>query len=83
MADASVAADFDQTFDVQSNFSSQVTFYSLSSVDDITDSGYFFICQISHSCIQANTCFIQNTNSAGVANAINISQADFYAFFSR
>lgn len=82
MTNASVAADFNQSFDVQSDFSSQVTFYSLSSVDDVTDSSNFFISQISNSCIQVYACFFQNTNSTGMANAINVCQTNFNAFFS-
>ena len=43
MTDTSVASDFLQSLDVKSSFSSEVTFYHVVFIDDVTDSTYFFI----------------------------------------
>ena len=37
MSDTSVAADFHQSLDIQRNFSSQVTFYKVFFIDDLSD----------------------------------------------
>ncbi len=43
MTNTSVASDFLQTFDIQSDLSSQITFHCLGLFDYYADSLYFFV----------------------------------------
>ena len=82
MTNTSVASDFLQTFDVHSDFSSQITFYNLSFIDYSTNSFNFFVCNISHTSIWINVSFFQNTSSACSTDSVDISLSDFNTFFS-
>ena len=83
VAHAAVALDFNKTLDIKSDFSSEITLYSLSSVNYVTDLSNLIISQIPYSCIRINPCLCKDPVRACTANTIYISKTDFYTFFSR
>ena len=56
MTDASVAADFLQSLDVQRDLSSQITFNSHGFVDHFADLLNLIVCQVSAASVGINTC---------------------------
>ncbi len=73
MTDTSVASDLLQTFDVHSDLSSQITFYSLSLIDYSTDSFYFFVRDISNTGVRIYVSCFQDTGSACSTDSVDIS----------
>ena len=58
MTNTTIAADFLKSLDIQSDFSSQITFYHNAKLfDSFTDLLYLIIGNISHSGIRIYTCF--------------------------
>ena len=47
MSNASVASDFHQSFDIQIDFSSEITFHMILCIDNLSDLTYLFFRQIS------------------------------------
>lgn len=80
MSDAPVATDFHQTLDIQRNVSSQVTFYYIFLVNDLSDLTSFG--QILNSCIRINPCLFQNRVCRRSANTIDICQTNFNSLLS-
>ena len=57
MTDTSVASDLLQTFDVHSDFSTKISFYNLTLIDNCAESLYFIVCQISAACVRIYSSF--------------------------
>ena len=57
MTNASVAAYFNKSLDVKSNFTAEVTLYCVMLVDIITKLSYILFCEILYSYVGINTCF--------------------------
>ena len=82
MTNAAVAADFDQSLDVQSNVSSQVALNNVMMIDVFTQLGSVFFGQILDTDVGIDTGSSENVFSGFLADTVNIGQADFDALFS-
>ena len=82
MTDSSVASDLLKSLDVQSDLSSQITFYCIMLVHYVTDSAYFFVSQISYASIRINLCICKDFVSAYSTDTVDVSQTNFDTFFS-
>ena len=82
MTDSTIASDLLKTFDIHGNLTSQITFYRLSLVDHSGDFLYFFICQISHTCIRIYSSLRKNTIGRCSSNTVDIGKTYFYSLVS-
>ncbi len=82
MTDSSVASDFLQSLDIQSDFTTKITFYHHCLINDSADSFYFIISKISDTCVRIYICLRKDFVCAWSADTINIGKADFNTFFS-
>ena len=73
MTDSSVASDFLKSLDIQSDFSSQVTLYSVMLIHHVTNSGYFLVCQVSDTGIRIYICGSKDLVRACSADSVYIS----------
>ena len=71
-----------KSLDVQSDLSSQITFYCIMLVHYVTDSAYFFVSQISYASIRINLCICKDFVSAYSTDTVDVSQTNFDTFFS-
>ena len=82
MADATVAADFNQTLDVQADFATQVTFDLHVVLDVVTELGNFVLGKILHAGIGIDLGRGKDFLGNRRTDAEDLGQADFHTLFS-
>ena len=82
MTDTSVASDFLQSLDIQSDFTTKITFNCHCFINYSTDFLNIIICQVSDTNVRIYTCLSKNFVSACSADTIDIGKADFDTFVS-
>ena len=83
MTNATVAANFNQTLDVQTDFTAQVTLNGVAVLDALTQLCCFFLGQILDASIRIDTGLLQNVVRQLPSNAVDIGQSNLYALFTR
>ena len=76
MTHATVATDFNESFDIQSNFTAKVAFYCDVLVDIVTQLCNVFFGQILDADIRIDTGTCQNLICCAAADSVDISQTD-------
>ena len=82
MTSAAVAADFDQSLNVQSNVSSQVALNNIMVFNVFAQFGSILFGQIFDTDVGVDTGRCKNVFGGFLADTVNIGQADFDALFS-
>lgn len=84
VTDASVAADLLEPLDVHRHFATQITLYQLMIVlDGGGDSSDLIVSQILDAGIRVHVCLCQETVRTCTADAVDVSETDLDALFSR
>jgi hypothetical protein len=76
MAQATVATEIHQPLDVHRDFTTQIAFDAIVTIDDLTDPNDIVVRQLMHAPIRRNTDFVDDFLSLGVSDAMNISQGN-------
>ena len=83
MTDATVAADFLKTLDIERDLSSEITFHRLRLIDHGADSLHLIVRQIPDTGVGADLRLCKDTVRTGSAYPVNISQTDLNTFLDR
>ena len=82
MTDASVAADLNESLDIKSDITSEVTLYTAVVVNVLSELGDIFLGQVSDAGIRINSCCCEDIVRSLAADTENISKADLHSFIS-
>ena len=82
MADATIAADFDQPFDIERHFTAKIAFNLQVVLNVFTQLADFGLGEILYPCVGIYTDFREHLLRSGQADAVDIGQADLNALFS-
>jgi hypothetical protein len=82
VANSSVAVDLNEALNVLSHLASQVAFHYIFAVDDLADAIYLVVAEVTYACVGAHPCLLEYLPGAGLADAEDVAQRYFYAFFA-
>jgi hypothetical protein len=82
MADATVAADLNQAFDIQIDFATKIALDLILTVDQLAKAINLFLGQIFHSRIRINACSLKDLAARRQPDPINVAQRNFHALFA-
>ena len=83
MTQAAVAADLNQTLDVEADLTAQVTLYGVAVLDALTQLCCFFLSQILNAGVRVDTGLGQDFVGQLPSDAVDVGQADLYALLTR
>jgi len=82
MTQAAVAADLNQTLDVEADLTAQVTLYGVAVLDALTQLCCFFLSQILNAGVRVDTGLGQDFVGQLPSDAVDVGQADLYALLT-
>ena len=83
MASATVAADLGEPLDVQSDFTTKITFDGVALINDVTEGGLLIVCQVLYADVGINPRLLKNVFCTLSADTIDISQANLDSLILR